>query len=89
MIFFTDFLPLLGARKCRSELEFREGFIQENFQAFVALKLLTEVLGGLSYLGNCSFMFLHQLIHVLLILLHTRLQVVFLSLQTADLVLQL
>lgn len=34
-------------------------------------------------------MFLHQLIHVLLILLHTRLQVIFLSLQTADLFLQL
>lgn len=56
---------------------------------FKALELLAEVLGGLSYLGNCSFMFLHQLIHVLLILLHTRLQVIFLSLQTADLFLQL
>lgn len=49
----------------------------------------TKVLGGLSYLGNCSFMFLHQLIHILLVLLHTRLQVIFLSLQTANLFLQL
>lgn len=63
--------------------------MQENFQALEALKLLTGVLGGLSYLGNCSFMFLHQLVHVLLILLHARLQVIFLPLQTADLVLQL
>lgn len=56
---------------------------------FRAFELLTEVLGRLSYLGNCSFMFLHQLIHVLLILLHARLQVILLSLQTADLLLQL
>lgn len=32
---------------------------------------LTEVLGRRSYLGNCSFVFLHQLIHVFLIFLHT------------------
>lgn len=43
----------------------------------------------MSYLGDCSLVFFHQLIHVLLILLHTRLQVILLSLQTADLLLRL
>lgn len=43
----------------------------------------------LCYLGNCSFMLLHQFIHVLLVLLHARLLVVLLPLQTADLLLQL
>lgn len=51
--------------------------------------MLTKLLGMLGYLGNGSFVFLHQLIHVLLILLHTRLQVILLPLQTANLLLQL
>lgn len=41
------------------------------------------------YLGNRGFVFLHQLVHVLLILLHPGLQVILLPLQTADLLLQL
>lgn len=51
--------------------------------------MLAKLLGRLGYLGNCSFVFLHQLIHVLLILLHARLQVILLPLQTANLLLQL
>ena len=41
------------------------------------------------YLGNSWLVLLHQLIHVFLVLLHTRLQVVLLPLQPAQLFLQL
>lgn len=51
-----------------------------------AFEQLTEVLG---YLGNCSLVFLHQLVHVLLILLQAGLHVVLLPLKTADLLVQL
>lgn len=42
-----------------------------------------------SYLGNSRFMLLHELVHVLLVFLHARLQVVLLPLHTAQLFLQL
>lgn len=41
------------------------------------------------YLGDCGLVFFHQLIHVLLILLHAGLQVVLLPLQSAELLVQL
>ena len=41
------------------------------------------------YLGDGSLVFLHQLVHVLLVLLHTRLQVVLLPLQAGHLLLKL
>lgn len=40
-------------------------------------------------LGHSCLLLLHQLVHVLLVLLQTRLQVVLFSLQSADLFLQL
>lgn len=41
------------------------------------------------YLGNSCFVLLHELVHVLLVFLHARLQVVLLPLHTAQLLLQL
>lgn len=80
---------------CDSNLQFHQpsvDLIYWRIQPGVFLGLWNSSMrffDRLCYLGNCSFMFLHQLIHVLLVLLHARLQVVLLPLQTADLLLQL